>query len=134
MATLSHPNPWRLFIIGTALSQACCELGSEYQLPCFKPNSSNQINSYANLACNNDSSRKCIQYKWTSAFACCLLLLCTAPLSPPPPPLNTMSNLTNLVTTLRLARTQHCKNVVTGKTYNSGALSWLVTYCLLHFR
>lgn len=56
------------------------------------------------------------------------------PHHPPPPALNTMSNLTNLVTTLRLARTQHCKNVVTGKTYNSGALSWLVTYCLLHFR
>lgn len=53
---------------------------------------------------------------------------------PPPSPQNTMSNLTNLVTNLRLARTQHCKNVVTGKTYNSGALSWLVTYCLLHFR
>lgn len=53
---------------------------------------------------------------------------------PPPSPLNIMSNLTNLVTTLRLARTEHCKNVVTGKTYNSGALSWLVTYCLLHFR
>lgn len=66
------------------------------------------------------------------AYACCLLLLCTAPLSPPPPTTQYHVKLDQPCNNTQA--TQHCKNVVTGKTYNSGALSWLVTYCLLHFR